>query len=143
MIRPRLALAAAAVLAATACGATPPPGELAPTLRTQLAQVDQALTAGDSPRARDALNTLAAQTATARDEGRITPDQADRILTAISRVAANLPEPTSPAQATPPAPPRPPPANTIDRRDSPQNTDPSRERDTQGPDLRNLTDGRS
>jgi hypothetical protein len=132
MIRPRFAVAAAAVLAATACGAAPPPGELVPTLRTQLVQVDQALTAGDSPRARDALDILAAKTATARDEGRITPEQADRILTAITRVAANLPEPTSPAPATPPAPPSQPAANTGDRRDSPQNTDPSREGDTEG-----------
>jgi hypothetical protein len=77
-----------------ACGAAMPPGELVPTLRRQLTQVDQALAAGDYPQARDALDTLAEQTATARDEGRITPDQADRILTAMTRVAANLPEPT-------------------------------------------------
>jgi hypothetical protein len=62
----------------------------------------------------------------------ITPEQADRILTAITRVAANLPEPTSPAPATPPAPPSQPAANTGDRRDSTQNTDPSREGDTEG-----------
>jgi len=99
MIRPRLALTGAAVLIATttACGAATPPGELVPTLRTQLTQVEQALAAGDYPQARDALDTLDEQTATARDEGRITPDQADRILTAITRVAANLPEPTPPA----------------------------------------------
>src|SRR4051794_23821805 len=131
MIRPRLAVAAAAVLAATACGAPAPPGELVPTLRTQLTQVDQAITAGDYTQARDDLDALAAQTATARDEGRITPDQADRILAAITPLAANLPEPASPTPATPPAPPSEPTTNTGDRRDTPQSTDPSRQGDTQ------------
>src|SRR5215212_2891464 len=116
MIRPRLVVAAAAVLAATACGAPAPPGELVPALRTQLTQVDQAITAEDYTQARDDLDALAAQTATARDEGRITPDQADRILAAITRLAANLPEPASPTPATPPAPPSEPTTNTADRR---------------------------
>jgi hypothetical protein len=131
MIRPRLALAAAVLIAITACGAATPPGELDPTLRTQLAQVDQALAAGDYPQARENLNTLAAHTATARNEGRITPDQADGILTAIARVAANLPEPTSPAPATAPAQPSQPTATTFDRQNSPENTDTSPEGDTQ------------
>src|SRR3954451_6592734 len=132
MIRPRLVVAAAAVLAATACGAPAPPGELVPALRTQLTQVDQAITAGDYTQARDDLDALAAQTATARDEGRITTDQADRILAAIPRVAANLPEPASPTPATQPAPPSEPTTNTGDRRDTLQNTDPSPEGDTRG-----------
>jgi hypothetical protein len=132
MIRPRLVVAAAAVLAATACGAPAPPGELVPALRTQLTQVDQAIIAEDYTQARDDLDALAAQTATARDESRITPDQADRILAAITRLAANLPEPASPTPATPPAPPSEPITNTGDRRDTPQSTDPSPEGDTQG-----------
>ena len=102
MIRPRLALAAVAVLVAAAagCGAATPAGELDPTLRTQLTQVDQALAAGDYPQARDALDTLGEQTATARDDGWISSQQADRILTAVSRVAADLPDPTT--TTTPP-----------------------------------------
>ena len=67
MIRPRLVVAAAAVFAATACGAPAPPGELVPALRTQLTQVDQAIIAEDYTQARDDLDALAAQTATARD----------------------------------------------------------------------------
>src|SRR3954465_1763867 len=128
MIRPRLAVAAAAALAATAggppappCGAPAPPGELGPALRTQLTQVDQTITAGDYTQARDDLDALAAQTATARDEGRITPDQADRILAPITRLRANPPEPASPTPATRPAPPSEPTTNTGDRRDTLQN----------------------
>src|SRR5215211_1793186 len=79
----RRQVAAAAVLAATACGAPAPPGELVPALRTELTQVDQAIIAEDYTQARDDLDAIAAQTATARDEGRITPHQADRILAAI------------------------------------------------------------
>jgi hypothetical protein len=134
MIRPRFALAAAAVLIAgtTGCGAATPPGELDPTLRTQLTQVDQALGAGNYPQAHDALDTLAEQTAAARDDGRISSEQADRILTAITRVAANLPEPTAPAPATPPAPPSESTQNTAERPDIPQDADASRGSDKQG-----------
>jgi hypothetical protein len=134
MIRPRLALAAAAVLiaASTGCGAATPAGELDPTLRTQLTQVDQALAAGDYPQARDDLDTLAEQTATARDKGRISAGQADRILTAITRVTANLPDPTAPAPARPPAPPGESARNTGERPDIPQDTDTSPGSDTQG-----------
>src|SRR3954471_12206101 len=131
MIRPRLAVAAAAVLAATACGAPAPPGELVPALRTQLTQVDQTITAEDYTQARDDLDALAAQTATARDEGRITPDQADRLLAAITRVTVNLPEPASPTPATQPAPPSRSTTKTGDPRHTPQNADPSRQGDTQ------------
>jgi ribosomal protein S20 len=134
MIRPRLALAAAAVLiaASTGCGAATPAGELDPTLRTQLTQVDQALAAGDYPQARDDLDTLAEQTATARDKGRISAEQADRILTAITRVTANLPEPTAPTPARPPALPSESARNTGERPDIPQATDTSPGNDTQG-----------
>jgi hypothetical protein len=127
VIRPRLALAAAAVLIAaiTGCGAATPAGELDPTLRAQLTQVDQALAAGNYPQARDGLDTLAEQTATARDDGRISSQQADRILTAITRVAGNLPEATAPGPATPPAPPSESAQNTGERPDIPQDTDAS------------------
>ena len=87
MIRPRLALAAAAVLiaASTGCGAATPAGELDPTLRTQLTQVDQALAAGDYPQARDDLDTLAEQTATARDKA--LPTAASVVIPCINRIS--------------------------------------------------------
>ena len=135
MIRPRLALAAVAVLVAGAagCGAATPAGELDPTLRTQLTQVDQALAAGDYSQARDALDTLGEQTATARDDGRISSQQADRILSAVSRVAADLPDPTTtPALARPPALPGGSGRNTGERPDVPEDIDASRVGDTPG-----------
>lgn len=108
-VRPAAATVLLAILVVTAgCAASTAPGELVPGLRTQLAQVDRALAARDYAEARDELDTLVELTSAARDDGRITPEQADRILAAVTRLAAELPEPTArpaPSRATSAPPP--------------------------------------
>lgn len=113
----RVRLAAATVLVAivvatAGCGASTPPGELVPVLRTQLARVDRALAARDYAEAREDLDALVEQTSEARRDGRLSPEQADRIVAAITRLAADLPEPPTsvPSRATPA-----PPSSTGDR----------------------------
>jgi hypothetical protein len=92
MTRPWTALIAAAVIvAAAACGTVPPPGQAVPALRSHLSSVNTALANNDASGARRALDALTRETSTARDAGRLTPEQADRILAAAARLAADLP----------------------------------------------------
>jgi hypothetical protein len=79
MSRLAVALAAAILIAIASCGSTAPPGELAPALRTQLAQIDDALANQDYARARQSLDGLVEQTTQARNSNRITVEQADRV----------------------------------------------------------------
>jgi hypothetical protein len=58
MSRLAVSLAAAILIAIASCGSTAPPGELAPALRTQLAQIDDALANQDYARARQALASI-------------------------------------------------------------------------------------
>lgn len=94
MTRSRLTLAvAAALLAATAgCGTDTPPGTAVPALREHLSRVDAALQAREFAEARDALAELTRETEAARTAGRLTPEEADRIVAAASRLSAGLPE---------------------------------------------------
>jgi hypothetical protein len=93
MTRARIVLAAAAGLLAamTGCGSATPPGEAVPGLRTQLSRVDAALADREYTQARRALDALTRETAAARDAGRLTDEQANRILAAAARLAADLP----------------------------------------------------
>jgi hypothetical protein len=93
MTRARIVLTAAAmVLAATAgCGTATPPGEAVPGLRTQLSRVDAALADREYAQARRALDALTRETAAARDTGLLSAEQANRILAAAARLAADLP----------------------------------------------------
>ena len=92
----------AAVLALGACGATPPPGEAVPALRTRLERVDATLAEGHYADARQALDALTRETVTARDRQAISAEQAQRILAAIARLVTDLPAPapTPPPSAT-------------------------------------------
>lgn len=122
----------AIVVATAGCGASTPPGELVPVLRTQLARVDRALAARDYAEAREDLDTLVEQTSAARRDGRLSPEQADRIVAAITRLAADLPEPpnSGPSRATPA-----PPSSTGDRENPSTGAGPSSDQgtDTQQP----------
>ena len=103
MTRLAVALAAAVLVAVASCASTPPPGQLVPALRTHLAQVDNALAAQDYAQARQALEALIEQTSQARSSNRISAEQADRILAAIARLTADLPQSNPPTQPSPPA----------------------------------------
>ncbi|HVM15880.1 MAG TPA: hypothetical protein VM287_16320, partial [Egibacteraceae bacterium] len=91
-------MAAVLLAVSVACGTQVPAGTSVPELRTQLSAVDGAVVAEDYAQAREALDALARTTADARDTGRLTPEQADRILAAVARLAADLPaaEPAPP-----------------------------------------------
>jgi hypothetical protein len=101
MTRLAAAFAAAVLVAITSCGSTPPPGELVPALRTQLAQVDDALANQDYAQVRQDLDALGEQTSQARNSNRITVEQAERIFAAIARLTADLPQPDPSTQPTP------------------------------------------
>jgi hypothetical protein len=97
------AVAITAVLA-TGCGETSP-DEAAPELARQLAQVDRAVTTGDAARIRERVESLESATETARDAGRLTDEQADRILSAADALLDQLPgQATSPAPSPPASP---------------------------------------
>jgi len=109
MNRPGRLLAAVVLAVALAgCASEVPPGEAVPELRQGLALVDGAVVAGDVGQAREALDELARQTVAAREGGRLTAGQADPVLAAIARLAADLPgaDPQDPAPSTRDAPPR-------------------------------------
>jgi hypothetical protein len=91
----RIARAAAAALlvVSAGCGGPAPAGEAVPALRTHLSHVDAALADGKYAAARTALDALTRETITARAAGRLTPEQADRILAAAARLTADLPTP--------------------------------------------------
>ena len=97
------ALAITALLAA-GCGETPPT-EAAPELTRQLARVARAVTTGDDTQIRDRVESLESATKAARDDGRLTDVQADRILAAAEALLDKLqPEPTptpSPTSSSP------------------------------------------
>ena len=98
----RTALVAAVLAAAVGCAAAPPPGEVVPSLRAQLSRVDTALADRQYGTARTALDALVRETIAARDAGKITADQANLILAAADRLAADLPDRATPTSAPPP-----------------------------------------
>lgn len=75
----------------TGCSESEPPGREVPELADQLDAVDRAVEAREWGRARAAVEGLVAMTATAEVNGRISDDQADRILEAAREVLAELP----------------------------------------------------
>lgn len=92
MNRPgRLVAAVVLAVALAGCGSEVPPGEAVPELRQELSLVDEAVVAGDYGRAREALDELARRTVAARESGQLTAEQADPVLAAIARLAADLP----------------------------------------------------
>lgn len=97
---------ACALLAAPGCAGPTPAGESVPALRTRLDRVDTALADADYAQARRALAALTAEAQNAEDAGRLSTDQADRIVAAAARLLAGLPEPPSPtpSTSTPPQP---------------------------------------
>jgi hypothetical protein len=90
----QLALASVLLLASGGCAQTMPPGEAVPALRAHLVRIDQALADRRYGTARTLLEALVRTTADARATGRLTSEQADRILAAAARLAADLPEPS-------------------------------------------------
>lgn len=102
-------LATAAALAVSACGSQPAAGEAAPAVRAALTRLDDAVADERYRKARAALRELVQATIEARRTGQLTPEQADRILAAATRVGASLPkpppqpvieEPSAPAEET-------------------------------------------
>jgi hypothetical protein len=95
-MRRRLA-AAALVLAVSpallACGGDESaPSEQVPALGRHLAEVDAAIEAGDHAKARAAVKELVAQAAQAQVDGKLSDEQAQRIVTAARSVLENLPD---------------------------------------------------
>ena len=96
---------AGVLLATTACAGPTPAGESVPALRDRLDRVDAALADADYGQARRDLAALTAQAQQAEDAGRLTTEQADRIVAAAARLVAGLPAPApAPSTSTPPAP---------------------------------------
>ena len=95
--------AGALALSLGACGSSDePPGEAVPALATTLTAVESALGDGDNVKAEALLNKLVASTERNREAGKISEEEADRILAAIARLTAALPESsTSPPEETP------------------------------------------
>jgi len=91
---PRLAglVLAAALPVLTSCGGSDAaPVEQVPVLGDRLAKVDEAVEAGDYPKVRAAVRELVAEVAEAQVDGKLTDDQATRIVAAARSVLANLP----------------------------------------------------
>ena len=65
--------------------------ESVPALESRLAAVDEAMAAQDWPEALVALTAVQRLTTQAEESGRLTGEQADRILAATSRLSAALP----------------------------------------------------
>lgn len=93
------AVAMTGLLAAplAACGdepeAAPTAAEQVPALATQLDRIDQALAGKRFEKARTLLERLTQQVIQARKAGTLDAAAADRILGAVSRLRAQLPEP--------------------------------------------------
>ena len=77
---------------ASGCADETPPGEAVPVLAAQLQSVDAAVQDRDYAATRAAVEALVAETAKANVAGKITDDQADRILEAAKRLLAELPD---------------------------------------------------
>jgi hypothetical protein len=92
----RLAALAVTAMVAAGCGGETAPTESAPELAEQLERVDQAVVVGDDARIRDRVEALMAATESARDDGRLDDEQADRILAAGEAMLARLPEEPAP-----------------------------------------------
>ena len=82
-------------------GGSQQPGDAVPALRAAVHTVDAALAGHDVERARRALERLVALTSRAREDGRISATQADRVLAAVARLVTALPDPGSVASPTP------------------------------------------
>jgi hypothetical protein len=99
------ALVLAGLLAVSAgCAGATPPGETVPGLRTHLDRIDRALAERRYDVARTGLEALVRAATDARASGRLSPEQADRILAAAARLAADLPtaQPTTTTEPPPP-----------------------------------------
>lgn len=109
------AVALTALVAAplAACGEEPEPppsaAEQVPALATQLERIDQALAGKRFEQVRTLLERLTQQVIRTREAGSLDAAAADRILGAISRLRAQLPEPKPepvPTVTVTPPPPR-------------------------------------
>ena len=99
---PRALVLAGVLAAAAGCARATPPGETVPDLRAHLGQIDRALAERRYDVARTSLEALVRTTTDARAAGRLGPEQADRILAAAARLAADLPAST-PSTTEPPS----------------------------------------
>ena len=95
---------AALITTGAGCGTSTPPGEAAPGLRAQLSRIDTALAAQQYTTARTALDALVRETVTARNAGTLSADQAQPILAAAARLAADLPSTPRPTTTRSPQP---------------------------------------
>jgi hypothetical protein len=96
-------LVAGAVLVTTAgCGAEPEPvpADSVPTLAVTLESVDSLIAEGRWARARAQLRSLIADANAAREAGELSPEEADRIVAAATRLLGVLPTPTPTASPT-------------------------------------------
>ena len=88
-----LPIAAVVLVAAGGCGGIDtPPAEEVPELRSLLSDVDSALAEGEYGDAREALDGLIRETIARLGTGDLDPEQADDILAAATRLAADLPD---------------------------------------------------
>lgn len=87
----------------TGCAGDTSPGEAVPALRQALSRVDEAVAAERYGRARAELTALVRQTVEAQEAGRISDEDAARILAAAAQLSASLPEssPTPTVTASP------------------------------------------
>jgi hypothetical protein len=126
----RLAALAVTAMVAAGCGGETAPTESAPELAEQLERVDQAVVAGDDARIRNRVESLMAATESARDDGRLDDEQADRILAAGEAMLARLPaeepapEPSPPSSSPTTETPEPPEEDEDDEGDEGDNSGP-------------------
>ena len=103
----RLAALALMAVVTAGCGGESAPADAAPELAAQLERVDRAVVAGDEVRIRQRVEALVEATESARGEGRLDDEQANRILAAAEAMLAQLPveapapEPPSPPTSSP------------------------------------------
>jgi hypothetical protein len=103
----RLATLAVTAMVAAGCGSDTTPADSVPELADRLERVDSAVATGDEARIRQRVEALVAATESARDEGSLDDEDAERILAAADAMLARLPaeepapEPPSPPTSSP------------------------------------------
>jgi hypothetical protein len=103
----RLTTLAVTAMVAAGCGSDTAPADAVPELADRLEQVDTAVATGDEARIRQRVEALVAATESARDEGSLDDEDAERILAAADAMLARLPaeepapEPPSPPTSSP------------------------------------------
>jgi hypothetical protein len=88
----RIMCMASLIVVLAGCGGDEPPSAAAPELGQTLSEVDDALARGNYARAEKALAELVDEAVQAEEAGTISADDADRILEAVSKLLARLPD---------------------------------------------------